>query len=395
VLEIGRILRREAPLEDGLAAVAERVRAALGAERVGLVVGSLPGEPAVAAAPVPVGLHPASAAALALSSGRPMSARDLEADPRVGASGPAAPSPVRGLVLPLDAGAGPLGALAIERSGDLPASARAAAEELAMHLALAVDNVRLTLRQRRSAEDLEDKVRAATERLRELDRAKSDFLSVVAHELRTPLTALEGFSELLLSRALPPERVTRFLGHLHGEARRLGRIVAELLDLSRIESGRPLQLRREELDLGELIERNVELFAAEHRGHRFEWLLDPAAPRLSADPDALDRILKNLLSNAVKYSPGGGRIAVSAGPAPDHPGMIELSVEDDGVGIPASHLPHIFERYVRVPDPRTAAARGLGLGLSLVRALAEGHGGRVEVESLPGKGSKFRLFLPG
>jgi two-component system phosphate regulon sensor histidine kinase PhoR len=138
----------------------------------------------------------------------------------------------------------------------------------------------------------------------------------------------------------------------------------------------------------------VELFAGEHREHRFRWTASGPEVALRADPDALDRMVKNLLSNAVKYSPRGGEVCVSARPAEDQPGMIELAVEDDGVGIPADQLPRIFDKYVRVPHPETAAARGLGLGLSLVKALAEAHGGRVEVESLPGKGSRFRLLLP-
>jgi signal transduction histidine kinase len=284
--------------------------------------------------------------------------------------------------------------LAVERLGELPASIRAGAEEIARHLALGIENVRLTLRQRRFAGELEDKVAAATVRLRELDQAKTEFLSVVAHELRTPLTALQGFSELLIERSLPPERTSRFLRHIHGEAERLGRIVTELLDLSRIEAGRGLDLKHEEVDLAELVERNIDLFAAEHRGHRFEWAPHATLPPLSADPDAIDRMLKNLLSNAVKYSPRGGRVAVAARPALDRPGMLEISVEDDGVGITAKDLPRIFDRYVRVPNPDTAAARGLGLGLSMVQALAEAHGGSVEVESLPGKGSRFRLLLP-
>ena len=170
--------------------------------------------------------------------------------------------------------------------------------------------------------------------------------------------------------------------------------MSELLDLSRIEAGRGLDLKREEVDVVELVERNIDLFAAEHRGHRFEWALPAMLPPLSADPDAIDRMLKNLLSNAVKYSPRGGRVAVAARPALDRPGMLELSVEDDGVGIPAQDVPRIFDRYVRVPNPETAAARGLGLGLCMVQALAEAHGGSVEVESLPGKGSRFRLLLP-
>lgn len=394
VLEVQQALGHEAPLEARLSVAAERIRVSLGAARVGLVLGSGPGDRLVVGGPGPVAFDERSAAGWTLCTAQALGVRDLATDPRLSLAGRPESRPVRGLTVVLDAGSGPLGVLALERPGDLPAGIRAAAEEIAMHLALGIENVRLTLRQRRFTGELEDKVAAATVRLRELDQAKTEFLSVVAHELRTPLTALQGFSELLIERSLPPDRTSRFLRHIHGEAERLGRIVTELLDLSRIEAGRGLDLKHEEVDLAELVERNIDLFATEHRGHRFEWMLPDALPSLSADRDAIDRMLKNLLSNAVKYSPRGGRVAITARPALDRPGMLELSVEDDGVGIPAKDLPRIFDRYVRVPNPETAAARGLGLGLCMVQALAEAHGGSVEVESLPGKGSRFRLLLP-
>ncbi len=394
VLDVQRTLSREAPLEERLQVVAERVRESLAADRVGLIVQSDGGDLLIAGSPPPARFDGASVAALTLRSGQPTAIPDLLTDSGFAERGHGSPAPLRGLAVAIVAGAGPVGVLAIERSGDLTATARAAAEDIAMHLALAIENVRLTLRQRQFAGELESKVAAATERLRALDQAKTEFLSVVAHELRTPLTALQGFSELLLARTQPPERATRFLRHIHAEAGRLGRIVIELLDLSRIEAGRGLDLQREDVELSELVERNVELFATEHRRHRFEWAVSAEARWLSADRDAVDRMLKNLLSNAVKYSPRGGRVAVAAGPADDRPGMLELSVEDDGVGIPAEDLPRIFDRYVRVPNRETVTVRGLGLGLCLVRTLAEAHGGSVEVESLPGKGSRFRLLLP-
>jgi two-component system phosphate regulon sensor histidine kinase PhoR len=274
------------------------------------------------------------------------------------------------------------------------AATRDTAADLALHLALAIDNARLTLRQRRFAEELEAKVGQATGRLRELDQAKTEFLSVVAHELRTPLTALQGFSELLLTRTVEPARARRFLGHLHGEAERLGRIGGELLDIARIEAGRGPELTRADVPVAPLVERNVELFAAEHRRHRFAWEVAPTDATVRADPDALDRMLKNLLSNAVKYSPRGGQVAVMVAPAFDRPDMIALAVRDEGVGIPAAQQARIFERYVRVANPETAGARGLGLGLAVVRALAEAHGGAVDVESRPGEGSRFRVLLP-
>ena len=395
LLDVQRAMAAEGPLEARLGRVAEGLRAALGADAVGLIVADAAGPPVVVSLPAAVALHPCSAAAWVHRSGEGISVCDIGSDARFALDGRAGPSPQRGLVLPLGAGDARFGALALQWTGDLTPATRLAAEELAVHLGLVIDNARLALRQRGFARELEDKVAAATERLREIDRAKSEFLSVVSHELRTPLTALQGFSELLLTRAVPPARAERFLRHLHTEARRLGRIVGELLDLSRIESGRAQALRREAVALDELIEANVELFAAEHARHRFEWTPGPQPARITGDRDALDRVLKNLMSNAVKYSPRGGAVRISAGPAPDAVGMVEVAVEDEGIGIPADALPRIWDKYVRVASPETASARGLGLGLSLVRSLVEAHGGRVDVESRPGHGSRFRVVLPG
>ncbi len=204
VLDVQQALSREAPLEESLGVVAARIRASLRAERVGLVLAPATGDLVLAGAPALTGFREASAADWTLQSGQSVTARDLATDPRFASDTRPAAAPLRGFTWVLDAGSGPIGVLAVEREGELPVATRAAAEEIATHLALGIENVRLTLRQRRFAEELEDKVAAATARLRELDQAKTEFLSVVAHELRTPLTALQGFSELLLARALPP-----------------------------------------------------------------------------------------------------------------------------------------------------------------------------------------------
>ncbi|HYB71065.1 MAG TPA: GAF domain-containing sensor histidine kinase [Candidatus Bathyarchaeia archaeon] len=395
VLAMQRCLHAAGPLQERLTDVAEELRVALSARRLALMVGADVHTALLASVPTGTLVDPASAAGWTLRTGQSVTSRDLAVDPRVAAVEPQDPTPLRGLTVPLRSGAGMVGVMAVEWAGELSRATRAAAEELALHTGLVVENARLTMRQLRFGEELEEKITAATARLVELDRAKTEFLSVVSHELRTPLTALQGFSELLLRSAVPPEKVHRCLVYIHTEACALGRIVGELLDLSRIEAGRPLEMKPERIDLDLLMERNVDLFAAEHRQHRFRWTPSPPGVELRADPDALDRMLKNLLSNAVKYSPRGGEVVVSASPALDQPGMVEVAVEDDGVGIPAEQLSRIFDKYVRVAHPETTAARGLGLGLSLVRALAEAHGGRVEVDSLPGKGSRFRLLLPG
>jgi len=395
LLDVQRTMAQHPSLEASLPRVAERIRAALGASAVGLVIGDGDDRLVAVSPPETASPDPRSVAAWAHRTGEAVAVRDLETDARFAARRRLGPAPVRGLVIPLRAGGAPVGALALQWTGDPAAHTRLAADELAVHLASVVDNARLTIRQRGFARELEDKVSAATCRLRELDRAKSEFLSVVSHELRTPLTALQGFSELLLTRAVPPARAERFLGHLHAEARRLGRIVGELLDVSRIESGQAHALRRDSVSLDELIEANLELFAAEHTRHRFEWGCVARPCRVTGDRDALDRVIKNLVSNAVKYSPRGGRVRVGAGPAPHDPGMVELIVEDEGVGIPAEALPRIWDKYVRIPDPETASARGLGLGLSLVRSLVEAHGGKVDADSEPGRGSRFRVLVPG
>jgi signal transduction histidine kinase len=394
LLDVQRSVGGDGPLGVRLAAVTEPIRRALGADRVVLVLSAGAGPPLLAGAPPSVDLDPRSAVGWTLRTGEPVSTHDLGTDARFGAREAPAAVPVRGLVLPLRSGEGQVGALAIEWAGDIPTGGRLAAAEAAMYLGLGVENARLALRQQSFARELEDKVAAATERLRDLDRAKSEFLSVVSHELRTPLTALQGFSELLLTRDVPTAQARRFLTHLHHEAERLGRIVSELLDLSRIEAGRPEALRYDDVDLDELVERNVELFAAAHARHRFEWIASHGRSSVRADRDALDRILKNLLSNAVKYSPHGGPVRVTVTPADDEPGTIELSVADEGVGIPREAWTRIFDKYVRVPNAETASARGLGLGLSLVKALVEAHGGRVDVESAPGRGSRFSVRLP-
>jgi signal transduction histidine kinase len=381
-------------VENQLPRVAEEVRRALGADRAGIVLLVDGQAPAVGSAPPGVNLHPQSAAAWVAQAGITLAVEDLDTDARFGAHD-AAGAPRRGLVLALRAGDKVLGVLALETRGDLRPGTRVAAEEVAMHLALALENARLGILKRRFTEELEAKIASATRSLRELDRAKSELVSVVSHELRTPLTALVGFAELLLTREVPAERARRWLGHVHGEAQRLTRIVASLLDLSRIESGAVLHLvARGPIDLGAMIERNVELFAAAHPRHRFTFAQGDRPLIVPGDADAIDRVVKNLLSNAVKYSPEGGPVTVNLSAAPGPPPMAEIAVEDEGIGIAPEALSRIFDPYVRVADPATAGASGLGLGLSLVRTLVEAHGGRVSAASEPGRGSRFSVLLP-
>jgi signal transduction histidine kinase len=373
-------------------AVAEQVRGVLGATEVAVLLPTREGSEAGAEDRDSPG--PLTALIWCLDRGETVEATDLRRDHRF--TGTAAPGarPIRALALPLDAGRGPIGALGVEWTGDPPAGAREAAGEMAVFLALALEHARLVERQRGFSAQLEAAVARATHRLREIDRAKSEFLSVVSHELRTPITALEGFAELLLAREVPADKARRYLGHVLDESRRLGRIVGDLLDLARIESGRPWSVRPEPLDLTEMLERNADLAGTQSSAHRIRWWVREPLPRLDADRDAVDRVVKNLLSNAIKYSPGGGEVRLSAGPVESEPGAMEILVEDEGVGIGPEAIERIFDKYVRIASPETAGIRGLGLGLPVVRALVEAHGGRVEVRSEPGRGSAFRVILP-
>ena len=401
LLALQRTLAGDAPLDRLLGEVAEQVRLLLRLHAVTLAVTTEGADPVVmgcqereAPRATPRELGEDSVAAWVWSHGRSLFIPDLESDPRLGGDGLAPGRPRRALVVPLQGPAGVIGVMVVERIGELRSGARAAIETLGLQLALGVENSRLAQRQRRFAEELEEKVAAATQRLRELDQAKSDFVSIVSHELRTPLTAIQGFSELLLNRAASPERQRQFLGYILHESERLGRIVEDLLDLSRIEAGKGKPFNRIPLDLIPLLEVNAELFGCQSPIHEVRVEISRDLPLVLADRDAVDRVLKNLISNAIKYSPRGGPVLLQAARSTTDPGLVEIFVEDRGVGVPPEALDRIFEKYYRVSHPDAGKVRGLGIGLALVKSLVEAHGGTVRVSSCPDQGSRFLVTFP-
>jgi len=298
--------------------------------------------------------------------------------------------PRRAFVTPLVAEVEVIGALAVEREGEIGAGERAALTALGAHVGVALENARLAARQERFAQELGEKVASATERLEAIDRTKSAFVAVASHELRTPLTALQGFSELLALRRLPSEEVARFGRIMHGEARRLARIVSDLLDLSRIEQGLAPTLDRATVDLGALVADIGEVMRRAAPRHPIEIDCPTDLPLIDADPDALERILMNLMGNAVKYSHAGSPIQVrvrATGPE------VALSVEDRGCGIPVHEQARVFEAYYRAADA-ARLARGAGIGLAVVRALVEAHRGTIHLDSVPGGGTRATVTLP-
>ena len=233
-------------------------------------------------------------------------------------------------------------------------------------------------------------LRETNEQLEAVSRAKSDFLSIVSHEVRTPLGSIRGFSEMLRDDDLGPEERSEYAGLINAEAQRLGRLVEDLLDLDRLESGW-VDLRLDLVDLREIVMAALEQAAPTTNGHVLRSAVEPSLPRLRGDPDKLAQIVGNLVANAVKYSPHGGAITVGASREDE---KVHLWVQDEGIGIPASMLETVFDRYTRVESAEHRAIKGTGLGLPIVRQIAELHGGRAWAESQPGLGSRFHVTLP-
>ncbi|MGH7346594.1 MAG: histidine kinase dimerization/phospho-acceptor domain-containing protein, partial [Candidatus Rokuibacteriota bacterium] len=331
LVTIQRILADEAPLDVSLArlraALAERLRV----DELGLVVRD--GEQLTIAGGDRVAQG--SLVARVLDTGEPAFVADAGDHGR----------PRRAFATPLVSGGHTVGALAVERRGEMSIGERAALETIGAHVGLALENARLVSRQRRFAAELAEQVAAARRELEELDRAKSAFVAIASHELRTPLTALQGFSEILAVRRLPPDEVRRLAGVMRREARRLGRIVSDLLDLSRIERGLEPALCRVPLAIEPTIEATVDLFRQGTATHLITTECGPWLPVVAADPDALERVLTNLISNAIKYSPTGSAVRVGARAVA---GGVAIEVADAGRGIPADALSRVFEPYYRV-----------------------------------------------
>jgi signal transduction histidine kinase/ActR/RegA family two-component response regulator len=231
---------------------------------------------------------------------------------------------------------------------------------------------------------------------REAIAARDEFLSIAAHELRTPVTSLRGNVQLLARMKqrdqLDEARLDRFVGALGDSATRLAALIDDLLDVSRIQSGR-LALRTRELDLCELIGRlTAAREAVIDRRHRLETVLPDGGCWLTGDPDRLAQVIENLLDNALKYSPDGGLVRISVEAAD---GEVRVQVADEGIGLPAGSADAIFEPFGRGVNAVDRALPGMGLGLYICRSIAERHGGRLWAES-PGeeRGTTVHLSLP-
>jgi CheY-like chemotaxis protein len=222
---------------------------------------------------------------------------------------------------------------------------------------------------------------------------KDEFLATVSHELRTPLNAILGWTVMLRSGRLKPDKAAEALETIERSARAQNRLVEDLLDVSRIVTGR-LQLKFQPVTLAKVVEAAVAAArpAAEAKSIALQVVFDSLPCEVTGDADRLQQVIWNLISNAVKFTPRGGRVQAQLERAGSH---VEIKVSDTGEGIAPEFLPHVFDRFRQADGSIQRRHGGLGLGLAIVRHLVELHGGEVSVESPgPGQGATFTVKLP-
>lgn len=230
-------------------------------------------------------------------------------------------------------------------------------------------------------------------RFREADALKATFISVVSHELKTPVAIIRGYAETLQrpEARRNPKLVDELLEEIVEEADRLSTLVDDLLDASRLEAGGLSFTEVESVDLVAIAREVVERYAAQAPEHDLILDFPENFPTVDGDPARLEQVLDNLVSNAIKYSPQGGEVRVKGSFSPAE---VTIAVQDEGVGIPIDEQRRIFERFYRVEGPETRGVSGTGLGLYLIRAIVEAHGGNIRVNSRLGEGATFYVTLP-
>ena len=256
----------------------------------------------------------------------------------------------------------------------------------------------------RRVDEATAELRSQYERLQELDRLKTQFMSVASHELKTPVTAMSGFLQVALRRikkrldaghpdpkdwAVEQTAISEQLIIVQRQTTKLARLIDELLDVSRIQSGR-VEFRYDEMDLHQLAVEVAERMQTTTASHTI--IVEGAGPvTVDADRDHIEQVLNNLIANAVKYSPDGGNVVVRVAAEDGH---AALSVQDAGIGIPAEELEAVFGLFYRSPDRRARDVGGMGLGLYISKEIVDRHGGRIWADSKHGHGTTFEVRLP-
>jgi signal transduction histidine kinase len=272
---------------------------------------------------------------------------------------------------------------------------------IAGHVAAAIDNATAYSDLAELTQHLEERIEQRTEelsraniQLQDHDRRRSKFLSVVSHELRTPLTAIRSFAENMLDGVTGPltELQRTYLTRVQHNVARLSRIIAQLLDWSRLDT-KPIELRVEQVCLHQLATIAADSLQMVASEKDVSLIVAPieSLPPVQGDRDKLEQIFVNLIGNAIKFTPPGGHVSVEA--SVSSPGVVQICVADTGCGIDATHLPNIFEEFSKVPSAMPAS-QGAQLGLWITKTFVTMHHGRIWVESQPEAGSQFYVTLP-
>lgn len=272
---------------------------------------------------------------------------------------------------------------------------------LAHQIGQALENARLFEKTWRAQQDLEKKVEVRTHELTQaleevklISKRKTDFVSAVSHELRTPLTSIKGYASILLAGKLGdvPEEVRLRLEKVNKHSDELTSIVNDLLDISRIESGRVV-MKQTSVNISKLVASVADLLSVQFKSKdiTFNTLIPQETTTIWADESQIRRVFINIIGNAIKFTQQGGKISVQSARADKY---IRIDITDTGCGIPPDDQEKVFEEFYRVDNAINETAKGTGLGLALVKHIIEAHGGRIWVESSSGRGSTFSFTLP-
>jgi signal transduction histidine kinase len=297
------------------------------------------------------------------------------------------------LAMPLMKKNVPIGVIFIRRTEVRPFSEKQIAllRTFADQAMIAIENVRLFQEIQHKSHELE----VINERLQEFDRLKSDFVLNVSHELRTPLTAIKGAVDLILREVPGPlnEKQSHYLSRVRSNTQHLAGVINDLLDLSKIEEGK-IELQAARMSLGGLVHEVVEALSpiASEKPIDLQITAPESSILVWADRDKITQVLTNLIGNAIKFTPAHGRVMISS--ASDDADWVRVSVSDTGPGIFADECERIFEKFYQVAVSGGPKPKGTGLGLAISKTLVELHGGKIWIESEPGRGSAFYFTLP-
>lgn len=237
----------------------------------------------------------------------------------------------------------------------------------------------------------EEALKNSEQQMKALVKVREEFISIASHELKTPVTSIKAYAEIVqesFEEVSDPDNA-ELMRKMNDQIDRLVKLITELLDTTKISEGQ-LQLNLQELELGELIRERVEDLQRISAGHTL--IMDLCSvPRVRADKERIIQVLTNLISNAIKYSPRGGEVHIGC---TDKGQEIQVSVQDQGIGISQEMQEKVFERFFRAGDAQVQTLSGMGLGLYITAGIIQRHGGRIWVESEPGKGSTFYFTLP-